>query len=120
MKGKLTPGPKIKKMNLIEVDGLDDSSGLSSISDNSQGEWLNGSDEEDKEDDEEYDVVQMTDKEARRMFDNEVLCSVLQFVFNLDICPSCPRLQTADHNAALLFDNDNHIKIATAKSDRSQ
>ena len=93
MKGKLTLGPKIKKTNPIEVNGSDDSSGLSSISNDSQGKRLNGSDEEDEEDDEEYNVVQMTDKEVRRMFDNEVSCFVLQFVCNIDICPSCPRLQ---------------------------
>ena len=78
-KGK--PTPKIKKTNPVEVDGSDDSSSLSSISDDSQGDRLNGSDEEDEEDDEDYDVARMTDKEARRMFDDEVPFFILRFVF---------------------------------------
>ena len=91
MKGK--PTPKINKTNPVEVNGSDDSLSLSSLSDDSQGDQLNSSDKEDKEDNEDYDVARMTDKEARRMFDDEVLYFVLQVVFDLNICPSSPRLQ---------------------------
>ena len=73
---------KIMKTNLIEVNYLDKSSSLSSRLfqlDNTQGNPLNGSDkeneEENEEDYEDHDVAQMTNTEARQMFDDEVTFS---------------------------------------------
>lgn len=67
-KGKSTSN--IKKSNpTIEVEDSDESSSLSSLQSDDKS---NGSDEDD-EDDDDYDVARMTDREARQMFNNEVL-----------------------------------------------
>jgi hypothetical protein len=81
MKGKPT---KIQQTNPIRVDvnDSDESSSLSSLADDSEGD-KNGSDDEDGENDDDYDVAQMSDGEARRMFDDEVMFLFLQFVSDL-------------------------------------
>ena len=76
-KGQIDDHRKTNPIETVgaEVDDSDESSSLSSLSrsDGSHGDRLDGSDEE--KEDEDYDVVQMTDKEARRMFDDEVTFS---------------------------------------------
>ena len=78
-KGKPT---KIQQTNPIDNDDTDESSSLSSLADDSEGE-RNGSGDEDGEDDDDYDVAQMSDGEARRMFDDEVLFLHLEFILVL-------------------------------------
>jgi len=79
-KGKPT---KIQQKNPIDVDdSSDESSSLSSLADDSEGD-KNGSDDEDGENDDDFDVAQMSDGEARRVFDDEVMFLLLQFVLDL-------------------------------------
>lgn len=81
---KLTKGKptKIQQTNPIDNDDTDKSLSLSSLADDSEGE-RNGSGDEDGEDDNDYDVAQMSDGEARRMFDDEVLFLCLEFILVL-------------------------------------
>ena len=78
-KGKLT---KIQQTNPINNDNMDESSSLSSLANDSEGE-RNGSGNEDGEDNNDYDVAQMSDGEARRMFNDEVLFLCLEFILVL-------------------------------------
>jgi len=80
MKGK--PTPKLKQMNLTEVDDSESDESLSSLSDGSQGhsEKSNGSDNEDNHN---FDVVRMTDREVRQMFNDEVSFFILVSPFDL-------------------------------------
>ena len=73
---------KIQQTNPIEVGDSDESSSLSSLDDDSEGD-KDGSDDEDGENDDDYDVAQMSDGEARRMFDDEVMFLPFQFVLDL-------------------------------------
>ena len=63
---KLTKGKlmKIQQTNPINNDDMDESSSLSSLANDSEGE-RNGSGDEDGEDNNDYDVAQMSDGEAR-------------------------------------------------------
>jgi hypothetical protein len=78
MKGKLTPNINLKPTNpmLIKphVDySADESLSLSSIyQSDTQANELNGSEEEDGENDDDYDVTQMTNQEARWLYNDEV------------------------------------------------
>jgi len=78
MKGKPT---KIQQTDLIDVKDSDESSSLSSLADDSEGD-KNGSDDEDSENNDDFDVAQMSDGEARRVFNDEVMFLLLQFVLN--------------------------------------
>lgn len=77
-KGKLA---KSHKQNLIEDNDSDETSALSYAND-SEGD-KDGSDDEDGEVNEDDDVAQMSDREARRLFNDEVLFYIFQFVLNL-------------------------------------
>ena len=79
MKGKPT---KIQQTNPINVDNSDESSSLSSLADDSECN-KNGSDDEDAKDNKDYDVAQMSDGEARQMFDDEVSFLLVQFILVL-------------------------------------
>ena len=79
-----------KQTNPIEAD---DTSSASSLSNNSQGdsEKLNGSD---NEEDNDFYVAQMTDREAREMFNDEVSSFILDLRVGFEIpFSSCPKLQ---------------------------
>ena len=71
-KGK--PTPKNKQTNRIEVDDSDDS--LSSLSDGSQGR-SDKLDDDDDEDDNDFEVARMTEREVRKLFNDEVTFSIL-------------------------------------------
>ena len=73
---------KIQQTNPIDIDDSNESSSLSSGADDSEGDKI-GSDDEDGENDDDYDVAQMSDGEARRIFDDEVLFLLLQFILVL-------------------------------------
>ena len=76
--------PKNKQMNRIEVDDSDDS--LSSLSDGSQGrsdkldddeDDDDDDDDDDDEDDNDFEVAWMTEREVRKLFNEEVTFSIL-------------------------------------------
>ena len=94
IKGKSTLGLNIKKTNPID-DNPDESLALSYISKSDcQGNKLNGSEDEDGRNDDDYNVAQMTDKEACQLLDDEVSLSPLTCLQGSErISPSCPRLQ---------------------------
>jgi hypothetical protein len=86
---------KIQKENPIEVADSDKSSSLSSLND-TESDKMNRSDDEDGEanDDYDYDVAQMSNREVRRLFDDEVFFPCSSFYLGSEtISPSCPRLQ---------------------------
>ncbi|KAF8808311.1 hypothetical protein BYT27DRAFT_7241718 [Phlegmacium glaucopus] len=92
---------EVTKTRSIEVD--DDSPSLSELDDGDSHdpEKLNpSSDDGGDDDDEDFYVAEITDQEARQMFDDKM-----------------PQ-DAAD--PALLFDNDNGVKIASSRSHRSR
>ena len=90
-KGKPT-NLKIQKQNpTIEVNDSDEISSLSSANNNDGDK--DGSNDEDGENNEDEDVAQMSDRGARRMFDDEVFSSSSIRLESETISLSCPRLQ---------------------------